>query len=76
MVEFLAKSGTMLNYGCDKLRFMNPVHSGKKIRFTATLSDVIEKGPGYLLRQDIVVDVEGDYKPAVICEWLTMYIVD
>lgn len=68
-----AKMG--LNYGSDKLRFLNPVRVGSRIRGRATLASVIEKKPGqFLVKSEMVVEIENSETPALIAEWLTMII--
>lgn len=65
-----------MNYGFDKLRFLAPVKAGKKIRARGKLIDVTDKGGGrYLLKTEVTVDIEGEDKPALVAEWLTMYFV-
>lgn len=62
-----------INYGLDKVRFLNPVKVGKRIRARFELLDAIEKNPGqYLLKHRATVDIEGESKPAMIAEWLGM----
>ncbi len=63
----------LINYGLDKVRFMNPVKVGARIRARFTLESVEEKSPGaFLLKHKAVVDIEGETKPAMIAEWLGM----
>lgn len=65
-----------INYGFDKVRFINPVRVGSKIRGHSKLLSVVEKSPGqYLFKQEVTVEIEGIEKPALIAEWLTMAIV-
>ncbi|MGI9286150.1 MAG: MaoC family dehydratase [Pseudomonadales bacterium] len=62
-----------INYGFDKVRFLQPVKVGSRIRAKATLLDVQEKSAGqYLLRQEVAIEIEGEDKPALIAEWLIM----
>ena len=62
-----------INYGCDKLRFLQPVRVGKRIRVRSKLLGIEDKGGGrYLLRNETTVEIEGEDKPALIAEWLTM----
>lgn len=69
-----AKMG--LNYGSDKLRFLNPVRVGSKIRGRSVLASVVEKKPGqFLCKSEMTVEIEGVETPALITEWLTMVIV-
>jgi len=65
-----------INYGLDKVRFLNPVKSGAKIRARFVLASAEEKKPGnYLLKHNVAVEIDGEDKPALIAEWLGMTVV-
>jgi len=65
-----------INYGFDKVRFVNPVNVNSEIRAIATLKDAVEKNPGqWLLTYSIVVEIKGVEKPALMAEWLSMQVV-
>jgi len=66
-----AKMG--VNYGLNKVRFMAPVKSGKRVRgrFTLTAVDTRPDG-GYQSTVAVTVEIEGETKPALIAEWLTL----
>ena len=65
-----------VNYGFDKVRFINPVRVGSKIRGRAKLISAVEKSSGqFLFKQEVTVEIEGIAKPALIAEWLTMAVV-
>jgi acyl dehydratase len=65
-----------INYGLDKVRFLNPVKSGAKIRARFVLASADEKKPGnYLLKHSVTVEIDGDEKPALIADWLGMTVV-
>lgn len=84
MLTFFAQSGggisvegsiMGINYGLNKVRFINPVRVGKRIRGKITLLDAIEKKPNqFQITQEVVVEIEGVDKPALIAEWITMAI--
>ena len=60
-----------VNYGFDRVRFLAPVRSGKRVRGRFTLDSVVEKAPGqYLMRYTVTVEIEGEDKPALTAEWL------
>ncbi|MGI9641634.1 MAG: MaoC family dehydratase, partial [Acidimicrobiia bacterium] len=62
-----------INYGSDKVRFLNPVRVGSRIRAIGTLKDVTEKSPGQILiTSSIVVEIEGEEKPALVADILTL----
>ena len=65
-----------INYGSDKVRFLEPVRVGSEIRARVRLADVTEKAPGrYLFKTDVTVEIKGSEKPALIAETLSMFIV-
>jgi len=66
-----------INYGLDRVRFVNPVRSGQRIRARFTLGSAEEKSPGrFLLRYAVTVEIEGEEKPALVADWLGMTVVD
>ncbi|MEZ5175809.1 MAG: MaoC family dehydratase [Acidimicrobiia bacterium] len=66
-----------LNYGSDRVRFLNPVKAGSRIRTRSTLKDFTSKGGGrYLATTGIVVEIEGDETPAMVADVLTMFVMD
>lgn len=65
-----------INYGFDKVRFLNPVRPGDRVRVTGTVLDMQDKGGGrYLQKLGINLEIEGVDKPAVVCEWLNLFVV-
>lgn len=65
-----------INYGFDKLRFINPVKVNSRIRGRFQLLSAEEKKPNhYLLKHAVTVEIEGEEKPALIAEWLGMTVV-
>jgi acyl dehydratase len=60
-----------VNYGLDRVRFLAPVRSGKRVRGRFVLDSVEEKAPGQLLlRHTVTVEIEGEEKPALTAVWL------
>ena len=65
-----------INYGFDKVRFLNPVRPGDKVRVTGEVIDIQDKGDGrYLQKVAVTVEIKGQEKPAIFCEWLNMFVV-
>lgn len=66
-----------INYGTDKVRFMNPVKVDSKIRARVKLVEVSEKpGNRLLIKNEITIEIEGEDRPALIAEWLSMIVVN
>ena len=65
-----------INYGADKVRFMEAVPVNSKIRARNVLTDVQYKRNGrWLLKTTCTIEIEGKDKPAAIVEALAMYVV-
>jgi acyl dehydratase len=65
-----------LNYGFDRIRFLAPVKSGKRVRGRFVLDSVEEKAPGqWLMRHNVTVEIEGEDKPALSAVWLGLMFV-
>ena len=65
-----------VNYGFDKLRFLAPVPAGSRIRGRFKLESVTPRGENEFLARNIAtVEIEGAAKPALIAEWLALYIL-
>jgi acyl dehydratase len=63
-----------LNYGCDRLRFTALMMTGCRLRGRFTLSSVTPRSQGQLVKLHCVVEMEGSAKPAVVMDWLVLWI--
>lgn len=69
-----------VNYGFDRLRFLAPVRAGKRVRGRFVLKGAEDKGTDsgvtrWLLTHEMTVEIEGEPKPALIADWLSMQMV-
>lgn len=65
-----------VNYGFERLRFIEPVPVGARIRLRSTLFGVEQRGPDRLLSSsDVVIDIENEPRPALSARWLTMLLI-
>ncbi len=84
MLTKLAAEGTWVpegikaavNYGFNKVRFVDPVPSGSKVQDTMQLTNVEEKKKGKILVTIThTINVEGKEKPALVAEWISMFFI-
>lgn len=61
-----------VNYGLDRVRFMSPVLSGKRVRNRIKLVAAEPKGQGVLITTENTVEIEGEAKPALIALFLVL----
>ena len=76
MMEAIDKPQVQMsvNYGFNKVRFLSPVKSGKRIRGHFTLLEMSEKRPGQWQQTvEVTVEIEGEDKPALLAEWIFMH---
>jgi acyl dehydratase len=65
-----------VNYGFERVRFLAPVRSGKRVRGRFTLTRMDEKRPGqWQFTHNVTVEIEGEDKPALIAEWIGLIFV-
>jgi acyl dehydratase len=65
-----------VNYGLNKVRFLNPVPVGSKIRARFKVLEMAEKGSGRLLMTlENTIEVQGQDKPAMLAETLALLFV-
>lgn len=75
LAPYQRDGSTFLNYGSDKVRLLNPVRSGKAIRFRVSVIDCEQKDPGrLLLRLAVTVDIQDEEIPALVAEALTLIV--
>ena len=65
-----------VNYGGNKVRFLAPVKSGKRIRGHFKLVELEEKRPGQWQEvMETTIEIEGEEKPAMIAEWISQFFI-
>ena len=62
----IARRGSGLNYGYDRLRFLSPVCVDSRIRLKQSLVDVARHALGTRLEFDEEIEIEGGSKPALV----------
>lgn len=61
-----------VNYGFEKVRFVNPVKVDSRVRASSVLTAVDQKDPNTLqVTKTFTVEIEGEAKPALVAEWVT-----
>ena len=60
-----------INYGFNKVRFINPVKVGSRIRARAVTTNAELKGNAIDITRNFTVEIEGEEKPALVAEWVT-----
>ena len=65
-----------INYGFDRVRFLSPVRAGARVRGRFRLTDVAMRAEReVMIRYAVTVEIEGEPKPALAAEWLTLTVL-
>ena len=68
-----AKYKMVVHYGLNRVRFLNPVKKGSRIRNRAVLKEVRKKGfRRVLILLENTIEVENETKPAMVAEVLAL----
>ena len=57
-----------VNYGSNKVRFINPVPAGARIRLRQRIKSVEDIQGGVRVTSEMTVEIEGQDKPALVAE--------
>lgn len=62
-----------LNYGGNRVRFLQPVRAGKQVRAQFKLVGMEQRRPGQWQQTvEITLEIEGESKPGYVAEWISM----
>ena len=61
-----------INYGSDKVRFINMVRVGKRVRMRQKLIGAEPKAGGFQLKNECTIEIEGEDKPACVAETISV----
>lgn len=62
-----------INYGIDRVRFLQPVRSGSRVRASGTITSAEEVGLGVRLGVKIAVEIDGEAKPALVADSIILF---
>jgi acyl dehydratase len=77
-IMLVPKGTTMgINYGLDKVRFLQPVKVNARLRARARIEKVSKRPRGqYLVKSGVTIDIENEHRPALVAELLSIYVLD
>lgn len=62
-----------INYGTDKVRFLNPVKSGSRVRGHGEFLEIKEVPGGFQSTLRVTIEIEGEEKPACVVDTISRY---
>ena len=69
------KVRSMINYGIDKLRFLEPVKSGDAIKYQFKISEITEKPQGKLFKVEGSCVLKSSGNPALVGSFLMLAVL-
>jgi acyl dehydratase len=63
-----------VNYGLDKVRFLQPVLVGSRLRARSEVMSVDESRQGYRVGLQVTVEIEGSDRPALIADTIVLFV--
>lgn len=63
-----------INYGLDRVRFLQPLRSGSRVRAIATLSSAERVAQGVRGVVSVTMEIEGSTKPAFVAETIVLVV--
>ncbi len=61
-----------INYGCNKVRFINMVPVGARVRGRQKLLEAQERSGGLQLINEFTIEIEGQDKPACVAQTISV----
>jgi acyl dehydratase len=62
-----------INYGLDRVRFLQPVRSGSRVRASGSVTSVEAVGLGVRVGVRMTVEIDGESKPALIADTIVLF---
>ncbi|HEX5856827.1 MAG TPA: MaoC family dehydratase [Microbacterium sp.] len=64
----------VVNYGLDRVRFLQPVPAGSRVRAVTEIA-AVEPGPqGYRVNLHTTVELEGSHRPALVAQTVGLFV--
>jgi acyl dehydratase len=63
-----------INYGADKLRFVQPVVVGSRVRAVGEITSADAGSQGVKLGYRVTVEIDGSERPALVVDTITLFV--
>lgn len=70
----VAGTSTVVNYGLDRVRFLQPVVVGSRVRATSELLSAEPTPQGWRVGRRTTVELEGSERPALVADTISLLI--
>ncbi|GAA1983625.1 MaoC family dehydratase [Microbacterium pumilum] len=70
----VAGTAMVVNYGLDRVRFLQPVPSGSRVRAVTEIAAVESAPQGYRVSLTTTVELEGSERPALVAQTVGLFV--
>jgi acyl dehydratase len=70
----VAGTAMVVNYGLDRVRFLQPVPSGSRVRAVTEIAGVEAAPQGYRVSLHTTVELEGSERPALVAQTVGLFV--
>jgi len=63
-----------VNYGLDRVRFLQPVPAGSRVRASSVITNAEQTSMGVRVSQQVTVEIEGQDKPALVADAIALFV--
>lgn len=64
----------VVNYGLDRVRFLQPVLAGSRVRASTVVEDVEATAQGVRVSSTVTVEIEGAPRPALVARTIALFV--
>lgn len=61
-----------INYGLNRVRFLDPIPVGTRIRLHQRIEEVTPRGDAMMLTRHCIIETEHSSKPAMVADWIDL----
>ena len=65
-----------INYGLDRVRFLQPLRSGSRVRASGSISSAEAAGRSVRIGVKITIEIDGEAKPALVADTIALFVSD
>lgn len=63
-----------INYGLDRVRFLQPVTAGSRVRASSTITSAEHSPQGTRAGMTVTIEIEGESRPALVADSIALFV--
>ncbi len=63
-----------INYGLDRVRFLQPVTAGSRVRASSTITSAESSPQGTRAGMTVTIEIEGSPRPALVADSIALFV--